>query len=487
MFLFRSQNVIESLFQSAAQGNAPHISKLLLESGVDVNITNQEGKSLFIVALERGAFPVCAVLVRHGVDINQPTATGETPIELAVRSNQPQMVEWLLLHGAWVKSPLGAWSEALHSAIVNGNISITTMIIQAGANLDAADMTGVSSVLKAVTCNREEILSVLLDAGASPNMATLTGWTALHEACSCGYVRMVITLVKRGAIPGCPDKFGRRPMDVATKEVIDGLRAMQDKSVFGILLTSFTQPAQQALTPRPYMSNLSYHSAPVAAVPPVVHWPASQIAPSPQLVAVPSQLIPTSQLAPSPQLGPVPQPTLSNRSQFALDASQPSFREPIAATAPQQVYASTGNASQASSKLSDSEKQQLMTQVHTLKRELINLLHQQEHPQQPQPQPTMTQAQFGSRASTARGQTSSEIVSAASTYLAAGIQPTKSGYSSRAGINVAEVPQSVSMPVKSSAKASRQDDPLGKLLGSVNPDPNARAIQTTMHYGSALK
>ena len=78
-------------------GNA-RIVNLLLEKGIDVNITDDENDTALSIAVRNAKYDVVELLLEKGADINKENNDGDTPLMHAIIFEDYDMVELLLEH-----------------------------------------------------------------------------------------------------------------------------------------------------------------------------------------------------------------------------------------------------------------------------------------------------------------------------------------------------------------------------------------------------
>jgi len=79
---------------------------LLLDRGADVNATDDDGRTMLMLAAASGAMPVKSVeaLIARGADVNASNARGETALSLAQRHGRTPVVDLLVKAGAKIGS-----------------------------------------------------------------------------------------------------------------------------------------------------------------------------------------------------------------------------------------------------------------------------------------------------------------------------------------------------------------------------------------------
>lgn len=95
----KNDNGVRFLLVASANGNA-RIVNLLLEKGIDVNITDEDdyNNTALSKAVINANYDVVELLLEKGADINKENNNGDTPLIHAIKSEDYDMVEFLLEH-----------------------------------------------------------------------------------------------------------------------------------------------------------------------------------------------------------------------------------------------------------------------------------------------------------------------------------------------------------------------------------------------------
>ncbi|MCJ1229636.1 hypothetical protein MMC12_006305 [Toensbergia leucococca] len=147
----------------AADNGYEQVVQVLLDMGADIEIRNQEGKTLLIKAAESGNEGIARCLLENKVDVNART---------------------------------GAQSTALIQAVEYGHTAIVRLLLENGADLEARKGNGETALLEAAWWHdRGEIIHLLLEKGADIN-AKCRNRTALMRAALNGHEETAIILLE---------------------------------------------------------------------------------------------------------------------------------------------------------------------------------------------------------------------------------------------------------------------------------------------------
>ena len=100
-----SNSVGNNVLIEAVKNNDFESTKILVNAGADVNISNQQiGSTPLRVASYNGFFEIVKYLVENGADVNASSDKGWAPIHVASRRNQLEIVKYLVENGADVNA-----------------------------------------------------------------------------------------------------------------------------------------------------------------------------------------------------------------------------------------------------------------------------------------------------------------------------------------------------------------------------------------------
>ncbi|CAD7694796.1 unnamed protein product [Ostreobium quekettii] len=208
---------------------------VLVARGADLKVMTLQGLGvLHLAALEPSNTPIMEVLLDKGMDINATTEEGQTAIDLSAWIGDKPNIEFLLSKGAnpslngipvcgcldtnqgSVCPPENCQSkedideihdllgiedgiEHLIDAVAAGDEEAVVRLINDGANVEQTAAGGETPLILASTRGLEEIVTILLDAGADVNATDNIGLTPLWVASFFNHPAVVKLLIEADA------------------------------------------------------------------------------------------------------------------------------------------------------------------------------------------------------------------------------------------------------------------------------------------------
>jgi ankyrin repeat protein len=218
------------------------VASLLVRSGINVNMQDDEGKTPINTAVFHGNMGMIVFLIENGADLNIQDEDGFTPINNAVRAyillGTFEIFKYLIqFKDVDVNLPDNRGETPLHIASDRGDLEIIDELLKRGdINVNVQDEMGDTPLHRAVDNNKPEIIEKLLNRDdIDLNIQNNQGETPLHLAVKHGEFRNVIKLVDNYADHTLEDINGDRPIDIAIKYndriiimLLDSLSKMKD-------------------------------------------------------------------------------------------------------------------------------------------------------------------------------------------------------------------------------------------------------------------
>lgn len=182
-------------------------AKALVESGADINQTNDYGHTPLILACNYGYEDLAKYLVDEGADVNVQGQDGGTAL-IAASSNSLALVDLLLSRGADVHARMANGTGVMTQftiGIITGRVpmELGEALLAHGADVDEALTTGgaegYTPLMMAARNNQAELVQFLIHHGADVNAAAADGATPLSLAEDEGHQNIVAVLKANGA------------------------------------------------------------------------------------------------------------------------------------------------------------------------------------------------------------------------------------------------------------------------------------------------
>lgn len=209
---------INRLLLSAEQGNLSMVSALL-DKGIHVDSTDDEGVNALHTASANGDEKVVRLLLSRGASLEARTIYGWTALMLAAYYGH-YMVCWILLQNKsdiYVRNELG--STALDCAVRSGHVQIAALLIEAcqvNIQVDGPPLSLNTPLMNAAQHGHEACLKLLLEKGADVNYRQeTTGWTALMLAALNGHMTAAEILVEFGADTNVVNDLDQTALEIA--------------------------------------------------------------------------------------------------------------------------------------------------------------------------------------------------------------------------------------------------------------------------------
>lgn len=137
--------------------------KKYIKEGADVNEASESGESVLALSLRHGSdFDLIMLLVDNGADIFDFDEEGVSIFDMAITYNNIEMVKYLISKGIDVNSTTRrSRFTPLMAAACYGRLEIAKLLLAHGADRDAVDAKGISVIDFARKTNKKSILLLL--------------------------------------------------------------------------------------------------------------------------------------------------------------------------------------------------------------------------------------------------------------------------------------------------------------------------------------
>ncbi|XP_032047267.1 ankyrin-3 isoform X18 [Aythya fuligula] len=255
-----SQDVVSFLSDTNASylraARAGNLEKALdyLKSGVDINISNQNGLNALHLASKEGHVEVVSELIQRGASVDAATKKGNTALHIASLAGQAEVVKVLVTNRANVNAQSQNGFTPLYMAAQENHLEVVKFLLDNGASQSLATEDGFTPLAVALQQGHDQVVSLLLendtkgkvrlpalhiaarkdDTKAAAlllqndhnadveskmmvNRTTESGFTPLHIAAHYGNINVATLLLNRGAAVDFTARNDITPLHVASK------------------------------------------------------------------------------------------------------------------------------------------------------------------------------------------------------------------------------------------------------------------------------
>ncbi len=137
--------------------------KKYLKNGANLQETNESGESVLACAIrERCEFETIMLLIESGAEIKEFDEEGVSIFDMAITYDNIKLVKYLIEQGIDINvTSRRSGFTALMAAACYGRSEITKLLLESGANKNATDAEGFTAVDFARKMNKKSIVTLL--------------------------------------------------------------------------------------------------------------------------------------------------------------------------------------------------------------------------------------------------------------------------------------------------------------------------------------
>ncbi|MBF2005679.1 MAG: ankyrin repeat domain-containing protein [Chlorogloeopsis fritschii C42_A2020_084] len=181
----------------AARFGSTKLTKMLIESGSNLEATDSQNKTALIIASQFGQNSLILPLLKAGANPNHQDSFGNTALSYACRGHYIWIINKLKQAGASFKC---VKEISLIEASRTGNLEKVKSLIKSGTDVNATGVEGYTALELACYHGYETIVDELIRAGSDINLKSAI-FTPLIAASYSGHLGIVKKLIKHGANP----------------------------------------------------------------------------------------------------------------------------------------------------------------------------------------------------------------------------------------------------------------------------------------------
>uniref|UniRef100_A0A1X7UZH5 Uncharacterized protein n=1 Tax=Amphimedon queenslandica TaxID=400682 RepID=A0A1X7UZH5_AMPQE len=185
-----------ALLEAVTAGNNEAVEFLLQLETVNIDHTNEEGKTALMLACKRGHEDIVHSLLSAGANVNIQDNKGWTALIIASEHNHISIIHMLLQANANPHLTISDGSNAVMIASYCGNYEVVELLISKGADYKYQQKDGWNAFMLACHNGHTQIVELLLKEQVDPNVQKKNGSNALILACENGHTQIVKLLLK---------------------------------------------------------------------------------------------------------------------------------------------------------------------------------------------------------------------------------------------------------------------------------------------------
>lgn len=180
----------------------------------------------FLKSAEAGDRATVVLFLNSGLDVNTSDERGWTPLMISSFNGNEEIAELLIRSGADVHAKDKAGYGPMHWAAFNGYYKVIKLLLEKNADPNAQSNFGWTPLMQAATRGHLIAAGQLIAGGADVNLASKDGWTALHKTAANGHAEIVKLLLSKGANPDLQYQDGSTALSIATKNKNEAIIAL---------------------------------------------------------------------------------------------------------------------------------------------------------------------------------------------------------------------------------------------------------------------
>lgn len=188
------------------------VVNMLLDRGIDVNVTNADGWSALEAACTEGCINMVRLLIKRGAEVNRaPIAIVRNPLVQTATNGRSDILTVLLANGARTDIEFGGRSVgsiAMHTAAAQGQTAAVQLLLDNGVDISERAHHSHTVLCEAASSGHVETVEILVANGVDLERRCQCDHTALISAAERSQLDVMRYLVSRGADVRAKDKWG---------------------------------------------------------------------------------------------------------------------------------------------------------------------------------------------------------------------------------------------------------------------------------------
>lgn len=202
------------LLSHATMSGGAELVKLMLELGCDVDHKNIHNRTALHEAARFGNTDGVRMLIKAGADLDCRDVQGQTPLLEAIGNGYIETAMELVLGGADVHRCFSKQKETpLMLAASRGAAKLVKLLLEKDSEIESRDFIGCTPLMHAARSGSAEVVKLLLENGANKNARDKKGLNALQWA-SPLHPEVSMVLLGRDSLP--PGEAGKTLLKAAS-------------------------------------------------------------------------------------------------------------------------------------------------------------------------------------------------------------------------------------------------------------------------------
>ena len=197
-----------ALLEAVTAGNNEAVEFLLQLETVNIDHTNEEGKTALMLACERGHEDIVHSLLSAGAKVNIQDNNGWTALMIASEHNYISIIHMLLQANVDLHLKTSIGSNAVMIASGYGNYEVVELLISKGVDYQYQREDGVNAFILACEKGHTQIVELLVKQRVDPNVQKEDGWNGFMLACEKGHFQIAKLLLKEQIDTNVQEKNG---------------------------------------------------------------------------------------------------------------------------------------------------------------------------------------------------------------------------------------------------------------------------------------
>ena len=206
-----------ALFWASQEGDTDILVEAI-NTGVDINVKDSEGRTALIIAAAIGNEKIVEELLRRKAHLDIQDNTRNTALIWSLQEGNIEIAKRLINAGADLNIQNRNRDTVLMLAVKKGYLEIIKDLIAKGVNLNKINIDGNTALIIASQDGNIEVAKHLIESGAKIDIKDNDGMTALMWAAIDGHVEIVKKLVAKGANLDKQDNDGNTALIIAAQE-----------------------------------------------------------------------------------------------------------------------------------------------------------------------------------------------------------------------------------------------------------------------------